>query len=54
MLVVRVWEHIIVLGWPLNILLTNGIDVHAWGGVNELNVGEWHDVLVPVVDHVVH
>jgi hypothetical protein len=52
-IVVRVGEHVIVLGRPNDVLGSESIDIHRGGRVNQLNVGGLHHVLVPVVYHIV-
>ena len=49
---IGVWEHIIVLGWPLHVIAGDCIYILARGRVEQVELIAI--VLVHVVDHIVH
>lgn len=51
--IICIREHVIVLGWPLNILGRNCINVHRGSRVDELNVTVDALVCIVVLDHFV-
>lgn len=50
--VVRIWEHVVVLGWPGNVVLLEGVGVSTWSRVFEVIFVRV--VLIHVRNHVVH